>query len=61
MFRFLFYICIFRVFSYYTIYGKKVLQARGLFNPFVGGGKHASHLKKVVPVAAGSTLPTSEL
>jgi len=29
--------------------------------PFVGGGKHASHLKEVVPAAAGSTLPTSEL
>jgi len=32
-----------------------------LFNPFVGGGKHASHLKEVVPVDVGNPIPTSDL
>ena len=30
------------------------------FNPFVGGGKHASHLKEV-PVDVGNAIPTSDL
>ena len=29
--------------------------------PFVGGGKHASHFKELVPGALGSAVPTSEL
>jgi hypothetical protein len=37
------------------------LRCRGLFNPFVGGGKQASHLKEVVPADAGSALHTSDL
>ena len=31
------------------------------FNPIVGGGKHASYLKEVVPAAEGSIHPTSDL
>lgn len=37
------------------------LRHRGLFNPFVGGGKHASHLKEVVPVDMGNAIPTFDL